>query len=64
MFLLEQIIFAIDQLDLQGEIRDAFDVVLFNCGVRPIGAVEEKMAFQPRVRRGNQLGIFLESRYE
>jgi hypothetical protein len=54
---LEQIIFAIDQLDLQGEIRDAFDVVLFNCGVRPIGAVEEKMAFQPRVHEATQPGI-------
>jgi hypothetical protein len=54
---LEQVISAIDRLQLEGEIRDELDVVLFNCGVRPLGAIEERVAFQPRIHEATQPGI-------
>ena len=54
---LQQILSAMDEPLEEGQLRDAIEVALFNCGLRPIGAVGEQGVFDPHSHEAETPGV-------
>lgn len=54
---LEQILSAMDEPLEEGQLRDAIEVALFNCGLRPIGVVGKQGVFDPNSHEPETPGV-------
>jgi hypothetical protein len=54
---IDQLLIAMEEASDEGGLRDAIEVALFNCGVRPLAKVGEQVRFNPREHESEAPGV-------
>jgi hypothetical protein len=54
---IDQVLLAMEEPLEDKGLRDALEVALFNCGVRPLGTVGERVSFDPHVHEAETAGV-------